>query len=55
MGAHRCGLRAPTRPLPIEKQNAGRYDGAQVLKSGLGTGAAGTRIHLLQPSEPAGR
>ncbi|MCP3097928.1 NAD(P)H-dependent oxidoreductase [Myxococcus sp. K15C18031901] len=39
-------------PIPFRRQNGGHYDGQQMLKAGLGQGAAGTRLHLLQPGEP---
>ncbi len=39
-------------PIPFRRQNGGHYDTQQVLKPGLGHGAAGTRLHLLQPGEP---
>jgi NAD(P)H dehydrogenase (quinone) len=39
-------------PIPFRRQNGGHYDTQQVLKPGLGLGAGGTRIHLLQPGEP---
>ena len=42
-------------PIPYRRQNAGHYDGRQVLKSGLGAGEGGTRIHLVQPGEPPER
>ncbi len=42
-------------PIPYRRQNAGHYDGQQLLKPGLGAGEGGTRIHLLQPSEPPER
>lgn len=41
--------------IPFRRQNSGHYDGQQVLKPGLGEGASGTRIHLVQPGEPAQR
>ncbi|GIL39162.1 NAD(P)H-dependent oxidoreductase [Roseiterribacter gracilis] len=40
-------------PIPFRKQNAGHYNGQQVLKAGLGVGEGGTRIHLIQPGDPA--
>src|SRR5690606_28833276 len=40
------------KPIAYRKQNAGHYDGEQVLKPGLGQGMSGTSIHLLQPGEP---
>lgn len=54
---YRARLRAlfSTEPIAYRRQNGGHYDGAQVLKAGLGAGAAGTRLHLLQPGEPAER
>ncbi len=39
-------------PIPFRRQNGGHYDTAQVLKPGLGQGASGTRLHLLQRGEP---
>lgn len=42
-------------PIPFRRQNGGHYDGQQVLKDGLGAGASGSRIHLLQAGEPAER
>ncbi|MCA6113367.1 NAD(P)H-dependent oxidoreductase [Bradyrhizobium sp. WSM 1738] len=39
-------------PIPYRAQNGGHYDGQQVLKSGLGAGQSGTRIHLVQPGDP---
>jgi NAD(P)H dehydrogenase (quinone) len=39
-------------PIPFRRQNGGHYDTQQVLKPGLGHGASGTRIHLVQPGEP---
>lgn len=39
-------------PVPYRTQNGGHYDGAQVLKPGLGTGEDGVRIHLVQPGDP---
>jgi NAD(P)H dehydrogenase (quinone) len=42
-------------PISFRRQNGGHYDGAQVLAPGLGRGAAGTRVHLLQPGEPEQR
>jgi NAD(P)H dehydrogenase (quinone) len=38
-------------PIPFRRQNGGDYDAQQVLKPGLGDGAAGTRIHLAKPGE----
>ncbi|MET0387040.1 MAG: NAD(P)H-dependent oxidoreductase, partial [Polyangiales bacterium] len=38
--------------IPFRKQNGGHYDGQQVLKPGLGAGASGTAIHLVQPDDP---
>jgi len=40
-------------PIPYRRQNGGHYDTRQVLKDGLGDGAGGTRIHLVQPGDPA--
>jgi NAD(P)H dehydrogenase (quinone) len=40
-------------PIPYRRQNGGHYDSRQVLKDGLGAGADGTRIHLVQPGDPA--
>lgn len=40
------------KPIPFRKQNAGHYDAEQVLKPGLGHGAFGTGIHLVQTGEP---
>jgi NAD(P)H dehydrogenase (quinone) len=40
-------------PIPFRRQNGGHYDTEQVLKPGLGQAASGTRIHLLQPGDPA--
>ena len=34
--------------MPFRLQNGGHYDDKQVLKSGLGAGESGTRIHLVQ-------
>ncbi len=42
-------------PIAFRRQNGGHYDGAQVLKPGLGEGASGTRIHVVRPGEPAQR
>lgn len=39
-------------PIPYRRQNGGHYDTRQVLKDGLGEGAGGTRVHLLQPGDP---
>jgi NAD(P)H dehydrogenase (quinone) len=39
-------------PIPFRRQNGGHYDGQQVLKPGLGHGASGTRIHMVEPGEP---
>jgi NAD(P)H dehydrogenase (quinone) len=39
-------------PIPFRTQNGGHYDGAQVLKPGLGAGESGMRIHLVQPGDP---
>lgn len=39
------------RPIPFRRQNGGHYDAQQVLKDGLGSGADGTRIHLVQAGE----
>ena len=39
-------------PIPFRKQNGGHYDTQQVLRPGLGHGASGTRIHLVNPGEP---
>ncbi|WP_207478206.1 NAD(P)H-dependent oxidoreductase [Arenibaculum pallidiluteum] len=39
-------------PIPYRRQNGGHYDSQQVLKDGLGLGAAGTGIHLLRPGDP---
>ena len=43
------------RPIAFRSQNGGHYDGQQVLKPGLGAGATGTRIHLVQPADPEER
>lgn len=40
-------------PIPFRSQNGGHYDGQQVLKPGLGAGASGTNIHLVQSGDPA--
>lgn len=40
-------------PIPYRRQNGGHYDSRQVLKDGLGQGESGSRLHLLQPGEPA--
>lgn len=40
------------KPIAYRKQNAGHYDGRQVLKPGLGRGMSGTGIHLIQPGDP---
>ena len=42
-------------PIPFRRQNGGHYDGSQVLKPGLGAGASGSAIHLLQPGDPPER
>jgi NAD(P)H dehydrogenase (quinone) len=39
-------------PIAFRRQNGGHYDGQQVLRPGLGDGASGARIHLIQPGEP---
>lgn len=39
-------------PIPFRRQNGGHYDTQQVLKSDLGRGASGTRIHVLAPEDP---
>ena len=41
------------KPIAFRTQNGGHYDGRQVLKPGLGIGETGTRIHLVQPGDPA--
>ncbi|NOK21857.1 NAD(P)H-dependent oxidoreductase [Corallococcus carmarthensis] len=41
--------------IPFRRQNSGHYDGQQVLKPGLGDGASGTRIHLVQRGDPEQR
>ena len=38
-------------PIAFRTQNGGDYDARQVLKPDLGHGAAGTRIHVVQPDE----
>lgn len=43
------------KPIPFRRQNGGHYDEEQVLKTGLGAGEAGSRIHLVQPNEPEQR
>jgi NAD(P)H dehydrogenase (quinone) len=40
------------KPIAYRTQNGGHYDGQQVLKTGLGAGETGTRIHLVQPGDP---
>lgn len=40
------------RPIPFRTQNGGHYDGRQELRSRLGLGESGTRIHLVQPGDP---
>jgi NAD(P)H dehydrogenase (quinone) len=40
-------------PIAFRTQNGGHYDGEQVLKPGLGENEDGTRIHLVQPGDPA--
>ena len=42
-------------PIPYRPQNGGQYDDEQSLLLGLGTGAAGTDIHIRQPGEEAAR
>ena len=39
-------------PIPFRLQNGGHYDDKQVLKSNLGAGESGTRIHLSQVGDP---
>lgn len=41
------------RPIQFRTQNGGHYDERQILKPGLGAGENGTRIHLVQPGDPA--
>ncbi len=38
--------------IPFRTQNGGHYDGEQKLRPGLGQGADGSRIHLVQPGDP---
>ena len=38
--------------MPFRLQNGGHYDDKQVLKSNLGAGESGTRIHLAQAGDP---
>ena len=42
-------------PIPFRLQNGGHYDDKQVLKSNLGAGENGTRIHLVQTGDPPQR
>jgi NAD(P)H dehydrogenase (quinone) len=39
-------------PIAYRTQNGGHYDGQQVLKSGLGSGETGLRVHLAQQGDP---
>lgn len=39
-------------PIPYRSQNGGHYDAQQRLKPGLGQGAGGTAMHLVQPGDP---
>ncbi|WP_199747280.1 MULTISPECIES: hypothetical protein [Corallococcus] len=41
--------------IPFRRQNSGHYDTQQVLLPGLGDGASGTRIHLVQQGDPEQR
>jgi hypothetical protein len=49
--ARKTGLFSDTL-IPFRAQNGGHYDGQQVLKSRLGSGESGARIHLIQPGDP---
>lgn len=40
------------KPIAYRKQNAGHYDGEQVLKPGLADGMCGTGIHIIQRGDP---
>lgn len=52
---YRCRLRGlfTDQPISYRSQNGGHYDQEQVLRPGLGAGASGFALHVLQPGEPA--